>query len=61
MTGRPDWHPRERYDALLRLTKAGWAWEFLRRNPAYRDEAAQAGAHAGPCVPARRWGLPFPA
>lgn len=62
MSSPPDWHPRERYDALLHLTKAGWAWEFLRRNPGYRADFADAGAPAEPvpCARARRWGLPFP-
>lgn len=26
------------YDWMLQLSAEGWAWEFLRRNPAYRDE-----------------------
>lgn len=49
------------YRYLVRLTPSGWAWEFLRRNPAYRA----AMAHAAPtddlrdAPEAARWGLYF--
>jgi hypothetical protein len=39
---------------LKNLTRRGWAWEFLRRLPAYRDAFAQYGAVA---ADAQRWGL----
>ena len=38
MTKRPDWRSPEYVDALKNLDRAGFAWEFLRRNPAYRDD-----------------------
>jgi hypothetical protein len=62
MTGPLDWHSRSFYDGLPGLRKAGWAWEFLRRNPGYRADFADADApaEAVPCARARRWGLPFP-
>jgi hypothetical protein len=34
-----DWRRPETYQPLLRLHRAGWAWEFLRRNPLYRQTA----------------------
>lgn len=52
---------------LQRLDFAGFAQEFLRRNPSYRAEyRAQMecdtleNAEAGQEVMARRWGLCFP-
>jgi hypothetical protein len=38
MTKRPDWRSPDYVDALKNLDRAGFAWEFLRRNPAYRDD-----------------------
>lgn len=43
-----------RYDYLWRLPPDRWAWEFLRRNPGFRRDAACAGAdlvseRAAPC------------
>jgi hypothetical protein len=32
-----DWRRPETYQPLLRLDRGGWAWEFLRRNPRYRQ------------------------
>ncbi|MDO8972411.1 transcriptional regulator domain-containing protein [Reyranella sp.] len=40
MTKRPDWRSPDYVDALKNLDRAGFAWEFLRRNPAYRDDYA---------------------
>lgn len=43
MTGRSirdeshGWQDRTRYRPLLDLDRSGWAWEFLRRNPDYRQ------------------------
>ena len=33
----PDWRDREQYRHMLDLDRAGWAWEWLRRNPDYAD------------------------
>ena len=38
MTKRPDWRSPDYVEALKDLDRAGFAWEFLRRNPAYRDD-----------------------
>jgi hypothetical protein len=32
---QPDWHCAEDYTFTKKLDNAGWAWEFLRRNPEY--------------------------
>lgn len=33
---KPDWKKPEHYE--LKLDRAGWAWEFMRRNPQYRAD-----------------------
>lgn len=33
---RLDWRDPASYDYTQPLSREGWAWEFLRRNPAYR-------------------------
>jgi len=33
----PDWHFKPEYEFTKELTCKGWAWEFLRRSPDYRD------------------------
>jgi len=33
-----DWQLPESYRPLVRLTRRQWAWEFLRRNPIFREE-----------------------
>ena len=38
MTKRPDWRSPDYVEALKDLDRAGFAWEFLRRNPAYRED-----------------------
>ena len=38
----PNWRDASSYDYLLTLDRAGWAGEFLRRNPRYRDTATKA-------------------
>jgi hypothetical protein len=62
----PDWREEEAYRELLPLQRSGFAWEWLRRDPAYRDAALSAlgaGAAAileGPRIgeaAAGRWGL----
>lgn len=37
---RPNWREPEKYKALLKLDRAGWAWKWLRRNPGYIDRMA---------------------
>jgi transcriptional regulator len=32
----PDWRDPASYEYTRDLTREGWAWEFLRRNPNYR-------------------------
>lgn len=34
----PDWRNAGAYSYTEKLTRAGWAWEFLRRNPAFRED-----------------------
>ena len=61
-----DWRSPSAYGYLSDLDAAGLAWEFLRRNPNYRNDFSQfqqtrafgAGAE-GPSGPARSWGLSF--
>src|SRR5271167_142509 len=36
-----DWRSQHAVDALLELDRAGLAWEFLRRNPDYREDFRQ--------------------
>jgi hypothetical protein len=38
---RPNWWDRSSYDYTAQLTRQGWAWEFLRRNPVFRQALAQ--------------------
>ena len=52
-----------RHPAALALTRRGWAWEFLRRNPEYRrlyDDTRSLGCRsAAGAARIRRWGLMF--
>ena len=41
MPKRPDWRSASAVETLDRLDRAGFAWEFLRRNPRYRNEYSQ--------------------
>lgn len=34
----PDCRNATAYAGTMRLTRLGWAWEFLRRNPTFRKE-----------------------
>ena len=34
----PDWRATASYDYTARLTRRQWAWEFLRRNPTFRQD-----------------------
>ena len=70
---RPDWRDAESYRHLLDLDRAGWAWDWLRRNPDYVRERQNHGASVrdlksgldvirlspGPSDDAQRWGLCF--
>jgi hypothetical protein len=38
MGKKPNWRNEEDYAFTENLTAAGWAWEFLRRNPEYRAD-----------------------
>lgn len=38
MRKRPGWRSPEYVDVLKDLDRAGFAWEFLRRNPAYQED-----------------------
>lgn len=38
----PDWWEETSYGYTAHLTRRGWAWEFLRRNPAFRRDLAHA-------------------
>lgn len=60
----PDWRRPETYAYTTSLTRAGWAWEFLRRNPAFQaDLACHAPAVSTKEVSERselkRWGICF--
>lgn len=46
--------------AYATLNVSGFAWDFLRRNPAYRLDFEQGVARSG-CGVNARWGLRFPA
>jgi hypothetical protein len=51
MTENLAWQPSAAYLYVLHLDAAGVAWEYLRRNPDYRNAAAGTAQH---------WGLSFP-
>ena len=62
----PDWRDAEAYAPLLEVGRPGFAWEWLRRNDAYREAAAHAfqakasgsaGLTAAADEGADRWGL----
>lgn len=46
-TARADWRDAAAYQPLLRAERSGFAWEWLRRQPAYRS-AALKSFQAGP-------------
>ena len=63
-----DWRSQDAVDALLQLDRAGLAWEFLRRNPDYREDFRQTlqriasgeiSEEAAMTEFSRRWGLSF--
>lgn len=58
------WRTSSAYDYLEQLDPPALAWEFLRRNPAYRQEFAEL-SRTGPidsdaaAALVQRWGLQF--
>ena len=38
----PAWQNRDAYEYTIKLTRRGWAWEFLRRNPEFQSDLARA-------------------
>lgn len=55
--GEPNWQDFDSYDDTEALMRDGWAWQFLRRNPAYRAEWREASDTARHPTAAARWGL----
>lgn len=57
-----DWRSPAAYQYAATMEPASLAWEFLRRNPDYRNayKAAPAQADDGTEGLGRRWGLRFP-
>lgn len=61
MPRRPDWRSPGDYQYLQQLDRAELAWEFLRRNQAYRKDFVRildATAREAAAI-AKRWGLCF--
>ena len=52
-----DWTDAAAYRPLLDAERAIFAWEWLRRDPRYRSDAAHALAGSGSAPPPERWGL----
>ena len=46
----PDWRDARTYAYTQDLPRRAWAWEFLRRNPAYRRSAERAHSRRPPEV-----------
>ncbi|BBD36278.1 hypothetical protein Amn_11580 [Aminobacter sp. Y103A] len=38
----PDWQDEKSYRYTRHLTRRGWAWEFLRRNPTFQRDLRRA-------------------
>jgi hypothetical protein len=60
----PNWRSSAKTDALYKLERPGFAWEFLRRNHHYRKAYAQwCRQHAPDAADSAdtfaRWGLSF--
>ena len=47
----PDWRDPSCYEYTAELTLPQWAWEFLRRNPKYRQDWERWGLEAGSPAP----------
>lgn len=63
-----DWRSQHAVDALLELDRGGLAWEFLRRNPDYREDfrktlqriaLSEISEEAAMSEFSRRWGVSF--
>lgn len=59
----PDWRQPETYAYTEKLTRTDWAWEFLRRNPAFQSDPAHRAPSTDKEVSERsdlkRWGICF--
>lgn len=60
----PDWRRPETYAHTEALTRVDWAWEFLRRNPAFRADLQACGKPAtskevSQRCELKRWGVYF--
>lgn len=53
-----EWRPTAAYLYILNLDSAGLAWEYLRRNPAYRSEWNDL-RQSHSARSAEHWGLQF--
>lgn len=42
----PNWQDDSAYTYTTHLTSRGWAWEFLRRTPDFREDLLNALRHA---------------
>ena len=56
---QPDWRNKESYAYTVNLTRLGWAWEFLRRNPRFQADVRQElpAGDGGRRNDLRRWGV----
>lgn len=52
-----DWRNEEDYLYTENLSWDGWAWEFLRRNPKFREEAQNTDDRNTATLDMRKWGL----
>jgi len=50
--GGPDWRRPGSYEDTQAFSRRAWAWEFLRRNRAYRQAWSAAAAHVAIETPA---------
>lgn len=63
MSQGADWRKSEDYDYVERLDAGDLAWEFLRRNTAYRRDYQRTAKHnrdGAADAFSLRWGLRFP-
>ena len=56
---QPDWRSKESYAYTMNLTRLGWAWEFLRRNPDFQADYRKAPQQCARALQGdlRRWGV----
>lgn len=63
MALRPDWCDPDAYRHLVNLDRSAWIWEWLRRDPAYQEQARASARHphanSDPSASpdSRAWGL----